>query len=172
MSEDRQTGDRSVRSGATTTYEAGSSLVIEGTLDTSGATVASGSPIMGEYTQAISYTELGSGASDFIPVADFPTNAFVLAAWLEVDTAAAGEADLAATIGDTADDDGLMTTQNLNAVVAGTRLAADGARTGVRWEADAGGDGLGVTFTATELDDVTAGAWTLHVLYIPTALAS
>ena len=102
------------------------------------------------YTRRITFANLGSGASYLAPATGFPLRTRILDAWLEVDTAAAGEADLAATIGVTADPDGYKTTQNLNAVAAGTLQATNAALAMGLYYADAATSGLGVTFTATE----------------------
>lgn len=154
-----------VRSPGSLTVEAGATVNI-------GAATHVGGFIVEEVTQAIAFGDLGSGASDDIAITGVPDGVFVLGAYLEVDDEAAGESDLAAQMGYTADPDGLMTSQGLDAVTAGTVLAGDGALTGFAYVADATSAGLGVRFTATELDDVTAGAWTAHVLFVRPTLAT
>lgn len=131
-------------------------------------TVSTGG-VVEEYTLDIDFSDLGSGASDLINATGFPLQTRILDAWLSVRVAAAGEADLACIIGVTADPDGYKTTQNLNAVASGTLLAAQGALASGLYYADAETSGLGVTFTATALEDVSAGAWTLHVRHTPLA---
>ncbi len=121
------------------------------------------------YTVAIDFSDLGSGASDTVALTDFPTNAYTLGdAYAYVETAFAGEGDLAFTVGDTADADGYCASTNLDSVAAGTRLRTVGAEFGLVFEADWETAGAAVTFTATELDDVTAGRLIVHVPYILT----
>lgn len=157
---------------ATLTIGATSTLKIEGTIDQTGATDTIGGLRIQSFTQTILFSALGTGVTDNIPITGFPTDVFVLGAYLEVDTAAAGEPDVAATIGDTVDPDGLMGSVNLDVVAANTILGAAAALQGFAWEPDQSTAGLGVTFTATQLDDVTAGAWTAHVLYLAPVLAT
>lgn len=117
-----------------------------------------------KFEMVVDFSDLGSGASDAIPLADFPTNVWTLGiGYVEVISAAAGEADLAFIIGDTNDDNGYCASVNLNAATG--RLYAAGAELALRYEADfetAGGD---ITFSATELDDVTAGRWRVVIPY-------
>lgn len=103
------------------------------------------------------FADLGSGASDTLAIAGFPVNSTLLGWNVVITTPYAGEADLAFTLGHTADPDGLIVSFNLNAVAAGTAATVAGALYPRPW-ADLSTSGLGWTFTATELDDVTAGA--------------
>jgi hypothetical protein len=169
---DRYQHDSEFTDGATLTIDATSTLKVEGTLDLTGSTDTVGGLRIQSHTQVIDFSELGSGATDNIPITGFPPGVFVLAAYLEVDDPAVGEPDVAAIIGDTVDPDGLMGPVNLDTVAANTLLGAGGVFQGFAWEADQSTDGLSVTFTATELDDVTAGAWTAHVLYLLPVLAT
>jgi hypothetical protein len=145
-------------------------LTASGTVDLSGADVTLPADAVEYgvqvYELTVLFSDLGSGASDPFPLEGFPTRVFILGAGILINTAFAGEADFSAIIGDTNDDNGLMTVLVLNGVAAGTFLAADGAETGFRFEADYAGAGADVTFTATELDDVSAGSCTIRVFYI------
>jgi hypothetical protein len=145
-------------------------LTTTGEVDLSGSTVilpaAAVQYAIRTYELTILFSELGSGASDAFPLEGFPTNVYVLGGGILINTAFAGEADFSAIIGDTNDDNGLMTVTVLNGVAAGTFLAANGAETGFRFEADFAGAGGDVTFTATELNDVSAGSCTIRVFYI------
>lgn len=153
--------------GATTVSGA---LTTQGVVDMSASTVtlpANAQPYAVQvYELTVLFSELGSGASDPFPLEGFPTNVYVLGAGILVNIAGAGEADFSAIIGDTNDDNGLMTVTVLNGIAAGTFLAANGAETGFHFEADYAGAGADVTFTATELNDVSAGSWTVRVFYI------
>jgi len=113
----------------------------------------------------VAFGDLGSGAADAIALSDFPTGVFVMAASVEILDAFAGEGDLAMTVGDTGDADGLMGSVNLDGVAAGTVLNAFGAEQGFRYEADLGTAGLAAAFAATELDDVTAGSLRVRIYY-------
>lgn len=125
----------------------------------------------GLYTLAIAFSDLGSGTASAHALTGFPTNVYVLAADVQIVTAFAGEADLAVTIGDTGDADGKMGSVNLNAVAAGSILGAAGAEQGMLFEADFLTAGADATFSATELDDVTAGELLVRVYYeTPTAV--
>ena len=125
------------------------------------------------FEQVVEFSDLGSGASDSIALTGFPTNVFVVCESLEIVTAFAGEADLAVSGGDTADADGRFASFNLNAVAAGWAGITPGAESGApRWEADYATDGADLTFTATELDDVTAGKLIYRVYYWAPALST
>lgn len=163
----------STLNGATTLAGAvtvSAALTTTGEVDLSGSTVTlpdnSLPYAVKAYELEVDFSDLGSGASDAIPLAGFPTRVFVLGAGFLINTAFAGEADFSIIIGDTNDDNGLMTVTVVNGVAAGTFLAADGAETGFRFEADFAGAGADATFTATELDDVSAGNGTIRVFYI------
>lgn len=121
-------------------------------------TSGGGGPGIAEtWSSSVAFGDLGSGASDAIAIAGFPLNATLLGWNLVIVTAWAGEADLAVELGHTADPDGLFTSFNLNAVAAGIAATVSGALFPRTW-ADLSTSGLGWTFAATELDDVTAGA--------------
>jgi hypothetical protein len=109
------------------------------------------------WSSSVTFAALGSGASDAIAITGFPVNATLLGWNLVITTAWAGEADLAVELGHTADPDGLFTSFNLNAVAAGLAATVSGALFPRPW-ADLSTSGLGWTFSATELDDVSAGA--------------
>lgn len=92
---------------------------------------------------------------------------------LEIVTAFAGEADLAVSGGDTADADGRFASFNLDAVAAGWAAITAGAEAASpAHEADYATDGADLTFTATELDDVTAGELNYYVYYWLPALST
>ena len=134
--------------------------------------IAGGPYIVSAFTQTVLFSDLGSGASDAIALSSFPTNVLLIGAALEINTAFAGEADLAVKVGDTANDDELIASFNLNAVSAGWAAITAGAATLPQFEADYGTAGGDITFTATELDDVTAGSLTLHIFYVDLVLAT
>ena len=125
------------------------------------------------FKQNVKFSDLGSGASDSIALAGFPTDAVVLDQRLEIVTAFAGEADLAVSAGDTADADGRFAAFNLNAVAAGWAAITAGAEAGSPvHEADWATAGADLTFTATELDDVSAGELNYYVYYWLPALST
>jgi hypothetical protein len=109
------------------------------------------------WSSSVAFGDLGSGATDDIPIAGFPVNASLLGWNVVITTPWAGEADLAFTLGHTADADGLLLSFNLNAVAAGQAAVVSGALYPRTW-ADLSTSGLKWVFTATELDDVSAGA--------------
>jgi hypothetical protein len=121
---------------------------------------------IGHYKASVTYEDAATGASTAIALAGFPLGVVVLGCWLEITEAFAGEADVAVTVGDTSDGDYLITSFNLNAVAA-TKMADTTIGSGALpcTEADWDGDGLDITFAATELGDLTAGALTVHILY-------
>ena len=119
------------------------------------------------YTLEVDFSDLGSGGSDTIPLTGFPTDVLTFGVGYFVPTSQfAGEADLAFAIGDTGDADGYCASTTLDAMPAGTLGRTAGAQQGVIWEADWAADGAAITFTATQLDDVTAGHGFVHVPYI------
>lgn len=120
----------------------------------------------GHYTADIAFGALGSGASSVEALAGFPLGVWVFATELEILTAFTGEADLAVIVGDTGDPNGLCESVSLDAVAAGTFLGISGAETMRRIEGDLSTDGLAATFTATELDDVSAGSLRVHIKYL------
>ena len=125
------------------------------------------------FKQNVKFSDLGSGARDSIALAGFPTDAVVVDQRLEIVTPFAGEADLAVSGGDTADADGRFTAFNLNAVAAGWAGITAGAEAAApSHEADWATAGADLTFTATELDDVTAGELNYYVYYWLPALST
>ena len=125
------------------------------------------------FKQNVKFSDLGSGASDSIALAGFPADAVIVDQRLEIVTAFAGEADLAVSGGDTADADGRFTSFNLNAVAAGWGAITAGAEAASpAHEADWATAGADLTFTATELDDVTAGELNYYVYYWLPALST
>jgi hypothetical protein len=121
------------------------------------------------FDAAISFDELGSGATDSILIADFPANSLYLGAAAVAGTQFTGEPDLVFEVGfDGGDTDALLTSTALHETGDGVPLGVvAGAVKGGQFFADASGDGLAVLFTATELDDVTAGSLTVRFFYIP-----
>jgi hypothetical protein len=121
---------------------------------------------IGHYQASVTYEDAGTGASTAVALAGFPLGVLVLGGWLEITEAFAGEADASVTVGDTSDADYLISSFNLNAVaaiaVADTTIGSGALPC---TEADWDGDGLDITFSATELGDLTAGALTVHILY-------
>lgn len=116
------------------------------------------------FTFEVDFSDLGSGGSDLIAFDTWPTGVYTDGiCWVEPVTAGSGEADLAVVVGDTADPNGCLESVSLNALSANT--GGLGALHGLHYEADWATAGLGATFTATELDDVTAGRWRFHMRY-------
>lgn len=109
------------------------------------------------WSTTVGFAALGSGATDTIAIAGFPLNATLVGWNVVITTPWTGEADLAFSLGHTADDDGLTTSLSINAVAAGIAATVSGALYPRTW-ADLSTSGLAWTFTATELDDVVAGA--------------
>lgn len=129
------------------------------------------------YEKIVDYSDLtsgdGDGDSDEIACTDFPTGAWVVLDEVEIVTAFAGEADLALTIGDTADADGRVASFNLNAVAAGRAGITAGVESGAfRYEADYATAGAKLTFSATDLGDVTAGKLIWRCFYLRPALST
>lgn len=118
--------------------------------------------VMGEYIATLGYTDAATGTSTTVALTGFPANVIVHGALLEIDTAFAGEADATAALGDAGDIDELWTAFNLNAVAAGWANVVQGAMTRFKFEAAYAPI---ITFAATELDDLTAGAMTVHIYY-------
>jgi len=108
-----------------------------------------------------------SGASTKIDLTGFPTRARIWDHQVEVKEVFAGEADVAVFAGDTADADELFASANLNAVAVGELAVTDGAAmtSRPRIEADYDTAGAGLTFSATELGDLTAGKLIYRVFY-------
>lgn len=124
------------------------------------------------FTQNVAFGDLGSGASDTIALTGFPTDVVIVSVRVEIVTAFGGEADLAMTLGDTVDADELIASFNLNAVAAGWAKIVAGAELLPHFEPDYATDGGAVTFTATELDDVTAGELNVYIDYYTPALST
>ena len=116
------------------------------------------------YTFDVDFDDLGSGASDAIAFDTWPAGVYTDGiCWVEPLIEGAGEADLAVTVGDTTDPNGCLESVVLHELAAKT--GGPGALHGLHYEADWASDGLGATFAATELDDVTAGRWRFHMRY-------
>ena len=124
------------------------------------------------YTLDVDFSDLGSGASDAIACASFPTDVIIIGTALEIVTAFAGEADLAIIGGDTNDPNGRFEVVTIHALAAGWVDIGAGAEAGARYEGDYSTDGADLTFTATELDDVTAGALKYYIYYITPTLST
>ncbi len=121
----------------------------------------------------VNFDDLSAGASDTAALTGFPLNAFVASRSLEVVIPFAGEADVAVSGGDTGDPDGQFTSFNLNAVAAGFGAITPGVEDGPpTFEADWETDGAQLTFTATELGDLTAGQLIYRVYYFAPALST
>lgn len=120
---------------------------------------------IGHYKASVTYEDAGTEAAASTALAGFPLGVVVLACWVEITEEFAGEADAAITVGDTADADYLIGSLSLDGV-APTKMAGT-AGSGVLpcLEADWDGDGLDITWAATDLGDLTAGALTVHILY-------
>ena len=123
------------------------------------------------YTLNVGFADLGSGASDTIAMTGFPTDVIIVSRALEIVTAFAGEADLACSAGDT-DVDGQFASITIHALAAGWVDIIPGAESGARFEGDYLGDTAQMTFTATELDDVTAGELNYYVYYFSPKLST
>jgi hypothetical protein len=124
------------------------------------------------FTLDVDFSDLGSGASDSIALTGFPTDVIIVARALEIVTAFAGEADLACSGGDTGDADGQFASITIHALAAGWVDIVPGAESGARYEGDYATDGGDLTFSATELDDVTAGALKYHIFYFTPKLST
>lgn len=120
---------------------------------------------IGHYKARLTWEDAGSGASTAVALSGFPTGVVVLTGWLEIVTPFAGEADAAITVGDTADSDYLISSFNLNAVAATKMTGVAGSGVLPSPEADWATAALAATFSATELDDLTAGELVVHILY-------
>lgn len=153
-------------------------IVTKAGLDLSGCTsitlpTTAGLPYQVEsFTQTVLFSDLGAGASDTIALTGLATNILLLGAAIEINTAFAGEADVAVSVGDTGDPDELITAFTLDSVAAGFVQGLSGAAQLGKFETDYVTAGGTFTFTATELNDVTAGSLTLHIFYITPILAT
>jgi hypothetical protein len=122
------------------------------------------------WTATSDWEDAGTGTSTTHDISSgFPTNVMVLGAALEIDTAFAGEADAAVILGDTNDTNGLIEAFTLDSIAAGWATIVWGAESVPHFEAAYAPI---LTYTATELDDLTAGALTVHIRYIEMELAS
>lgn len=116
--------------------------------------------------KTIDFDDLGSGASDTVAFDAAIDDAIILTAWIEVNTAAAGEDDLAVIIGESGGDtNGLIEVFTLHGIAAGIADTSGTARGAQNLTYQDSYTPL-VTFTATELDHVSAGNWTFCVAYI------
>lgn len=120
----------------------------------------------------VSFSDLGSGTSHSEALTGFPTDVIIVARALEIVTAFAGEADLAVSGGDTGDADGQFTSITIDSLAAGWVDIIPGAEAAPRYEGDWATDGADLTFTATELDDVTAGELNYYVYYFTPKLST
>ena len=116
----------------------------------------------------VSFSDLGSGASDSIVIADddLPTKIVFYGATAKTGaTDFAGEADLAFEVGhEGGDTDAYIASTNLNATGdADDIVVIAGAVKGGAYVDDT--STLAIRFTATELDDVTAGSLTVKIQY-------
>lgn len=114
------------------------------------------------------FSDLGSGASDSIVIADDDLPAKIVFFGCTAKTGAtdfAGEADLAFTVGhEGGDTDAYVASTNLNATGdADDIVVIAGAVKGGAYVDDT--STLAIAFTATELDDVTAGSLTVKIQY-------
>jgi hypothetical protein len=111
---------------------------------------------------------LGSGASDSIAIPDFPTNVIYMGVAARANPQFTGEADLSFEVGfEGGDVDALIDTTALHETGNGTTIAVvTGVMKAGQFYADASADGLAALFSATELDDVSAGSLTLRFFYI------
>ena len=121
------------------------------------------------FEETILFSELGSGTSDSIPIAGFPTNVILIGVAAKASPQFTGEADLAFQVGfEGGDVDALIASTALHQTGVGTPIAVvQGVVKGGAFYANASASGLAVLFTATQLDDVTAGSLTVRFFYIP-----
>jgi hypothetical protein len=108
----------------------------------------------------VGFAELGSGASDTFPMTAI-VDAWITSAQVTINTAFAGEPNNSLTIGDAGDPNGISLVTVIDGVVAGTMTLAAGLEAG---QFNATFTPL-LTFTATELDDVTDGNLTVRIHY-------
>lgn len=124
-------------------------------------------PRLAYHDIVVLFSDLGSGASGAIAVADFPTNVIYLGAAAQAGPQFTGEADLEFALGFTGGaTDALIEATALHETGVTPIAIVQGTTPGGTFFADASGDGLAVLFTATELDDVSAGSLTIRVLYV------
>lgn len=124
-----------------------------------------------EWESTVLFSDLGSGASDTISLKDqagatsatFPTNALILSAIRIVNTEFAGEADLADSLGDAGGADDDLESATLHGVAAGAGTVSAPGSFLPRFEP---AYVPVATFTATELDDVSAGSITYRYIYV------
>lgn len=121
---------------------------------------------IGHYKASVTYEDAGSGASTVVALAGFPLGVIPLACWVEITEVFADEADTAITVGDTGGGDYLVGSTTIgDAAVTKVLATAAGSGWMTKPEEDWATDGLAITFSATELGDLTAGALTVHILY-------
>lgn len=121
------------------------------------------------FDATILFSELGGGATDSILIPGAPTNIILLGVAARANPQFTGEADLSFEVGfEGGDVDALIDTTALHQTGAGTPIAVvQGVVKAGQFYADISGSGFAVLFTATELDDVSAGSLTLRLLYLP-----
>lgn len=118
---------------------------------------------------AVAFGDLGSGASDSIVIADSDLPTKIIFQGASAKTGAtdfAGEADLAFTVGhEGGDTDAYIASTNLDATGdADEIVVVPGAVKGGAYVDDT--STIAILFTATELDDVTAGSLTVKIYYM------
>lgn len=125
-------------------------------------------PNIAYHDATILFSDLGSGASDSIAIAGFPTNVIFLGAAAKADPQFTGEADLSFEVGfEGGDIDALIDTTALHETGTTPIAVVQGVVKAGAFFADASADGLAVLFSATELDDVSAGSLTVRFFYLP-----
>jgi hypothetical protein len=122
------------------------------------------------FDATITFDQLGGGATDSILIAGAPTNIILLGVAARANPQFTGEADLSFEVGfEGGDVDALIDTTALHQTGAGTPIAVvQGVVKAGQFYANISGSGLAVLFTATELNDVSAGSLTIRLLYLPT----
>lgn len=137
---------------------------VEGALAEVGAV-----PRIAYHEATILFSDLGSGATDSIAIANFPTDVILLGVVAKADPQFTGGADLVFEIGfEGGDTNALVESTALHETGVGTPISVvHGVVKGGAFYADASTAGLAVLFTATELDDVTAGELTVRFYYLP-----
>ncbi len=121
------------------------------------------------FDATILFSELGGGASDSILIPDFPTNVILLGVAAKAGPQFTGEADLSFEVGfEGGDVDALIDTTALHQTGVDTPIAVvQGVVKAGTFYADASDAGLAVLFSATELNDVSAGSLLVRFFYIP-----
>lgn len=119
----------------------------------------------GSYSITVDESEL-DGASQAIACTSFPLNVMPYAVSVKINELFAGQTDAAMTVGDTADGDYLVTSLDLDAIAAvGLADITIGSGALPCYEADWDGDGLDLTFSATDLGNLTTGNVTVTIYF-------